>query len=1159
MVECSPRVSEYLGSIEKATLKEYNLAEQARKLGFDPEDKVDIPLAADVAERCEGIVGAVAPEVIGVGIPARIRDLEKEYSSGDWRIAFIIASEIANGKFYKVTDLRRALETGVRVGLAYITLGVTCAPLEGFIELKLKNRLDGGQYCAVYYAGPIRAAGGTAAAVSVLIADYARKSVGIKDYDPQPVELDRYYAELMDYDERVSRLQYKPNKEEVYFLVKNIPVELNGDPTTQYEVSNYKRLERVETDLIRGGMCLVLGEGMSLKAKKVIKNIAKWGESVGMQHWLFLNDFVELQKQIHAQGATVKKEENSNDSCKVKPNTKFIDELVAGRPVFSHPMAVGGFRLRYGRSRFSGLAAACVHPATMRITDDFIATGVQLKVERPGKACAVSPCDSISGPLVKLKNGNVLWLNSEEEALKYRKDVSEVLFLGDILFCYGDFMENGSMLVPAGYVKEWWVQELKAKLGGDVNQLQKEVSVDLNLLLNEPLTTSVGLEDSVIISRNTGVPLNPEHVFFWNNISANDLKNLVQELEGLNLNLENIEIGLSVKPVLENLYVPHQVVNDKILLSELDGRRLLVNLGYDKGFKQAVGDDVLKMVNSLSSFEIRDIGGTFIGARMGRPEKAKLRRMTGSPHGLFPVGEEGGRLRSFNAASEAGKVTAEFSLFHCDNCNIDTVYRLCEECGTKTSKKYYCVKCKKIGDKEVCCGEHAKTYVKKTIDINHYIRKALTSSGLQMPNLVKGVKGVWDKDRITENFMKALLRSKNNVYVNKDGTIRYDIIETIATHFTCEDAGITVEKVKELGYYKDIHGKELISSSQVIELLPQDVILPNCTEWHDASAVDFLLKTCSFIDDELEYLYHLPRFFNVRTKDELIGLHIISLAPHTSAGIVSRVIGFSNTQGMYAHPYLHAACRRNADGDELGVILLMDGLLNFSRQFLPDRRGGRTMDAPLVLSVKLDPLEIDSEAYNVDIQDYYPLEFYTAADECKMPWDVKIKRVQDVLNSPEQFEGLKYTHPSTSMNKGPFVSAYKSLESMEDKMNAQLELAIKLRCVDQDDVARLVIDKHFLKDLKGNLRKYSTQGFRCVNCNEKYRRPPLSGKCNKCSGKIILTIAEGSVKKYLEPCMNLNKDFKLPDYMKQDLMILERRIEGMFGKPPTKQVSLSDF
>ncbi|PSQ36259.1 DNA polymerase II large subunit, partial [Halobacteriales archaeon QS_9_70_65] len=62
------------------------------------------------------------------------------------------------------------------------------------------------------------------------------------------------------------------------------------------------------------------------------------------------------------------------------------------------------------------------------------------------------------------------------------------------------------------------------------------------------------------------------------------------------------------------------------------------------------------------------------------------------------------------------------------------------------------------------------------------------------------------------------------------------------------------------------------------------------------------------------------------------------------------------------------------DGDEDCVMLLMDGLINFSETFLPDQRGGK-MDAPLVMSSRIDPAEIDDEAHNMDIVSEYPRAF----------------------------------------------------------------------------------------------------------------------------------------------------------------------------------------
>jgi DNA polymerase II large subunit len=71
-------------------------------------------------------------------------------------------------------------------------------------------------------------------------------------------------------------------------------------------------------------------------------------------------------------------------------------------------------------------------------------------------------------------------------------------------------------------------------------------------------------------------------------------------------------------------------------------------------------------------------------------------------------------------------------------------------------------------------------------------------------------------------------------------------------------------------------------------------------------------------------------------------------------------------------------------------------------------------------------------------------------------------------------------------------------------MEAQLELAQKIRAVDVSNVAAKVIESHFLPDMIGNLRSFSRQGFRCPKCHGKFRRIPLQGVCTrrKPDGKI---------------------------------------------------------
>jgi len=131
---------------------------------------------------------------------------------------------------------------------------------------------------------------------------------------------------------------------------------------------------------------------------------------------------------------------------------------------------------------------------------------------------------------------------------------------------------------------------------------------------------------------------------------------------------------------------------------------------------------------------------------------------------------------------------------------------------------------------------------------------------------------------------------------------------------------------------------------------------------------------------------------------------------------------------------------------------------------------------------------------------------------------------------------------------------------MKTKVAHQMILVDKIRAVDTKDTARLVIERHFIRDMRGNLRKFSMQGFRCVDCNEIHRRPPLSGKCHKCGrGKLIFTIHEGGIKKYLEPAIELAKEFDLSPYLQQTLSLTKDYIDSIFGKEKEKQHTVDEW
>ena len=387
----------------------------------------------------------------------------------------------------------------------------------------------------------------------------------------------------------------------------------------------------------------------------------------------------------------------------------------------------------------------------------------------------------------------------------------------------------------------------------------------------------------------------------------------------------------------------------------------------------------------------------------------------------------------------------------------------------------------------------------------------------------------------------------------KDGTSRFDATNAPLTHFRPREIGVSVGRLKELGYETDIYGEPLEREDQVVELKVQDVIISE-------KCAEYLLRVSRFVDELLEKLYGLPAYYRAERKEKLLGHLVLALAPHTSVGMVGRIIGFTPANVCFAHPFFHAAKRRDCDGDEDCVMLLLDALLNFSKRFLPSSRGGR-MDAPLLLSVHLNPNEIDKQAHNMDIMFRYPLEFYQHAERYALPAEIEeiMETAKKRLGSDKETCGFGFTMDTSDIARGPLETRYKMLETMEEKVKSQLQLAERIRAVDPNHVAELVIDHHFIRDMKGNIRSFSTQEIRCVNCNAKYRRIPLKGTCLRCNGKLVLTVSRGGVEKYLAVALKLAEEYRVSEYTKQRLMLLKRDIQSMFESDVSRQTSLADF
>jgi DNA polymerase II large subunit len=1364
---------------------------------------------------------------------------------------------------------------------------------------------------------------------------------------------------------------------------------------------------------------------------------------------------------------------------RVDSSEKFLRDLIAGRPVFGHPSKEGGFRLRYGRARNHGNATAGVHPATMHLLDDFLATGTQIKTELPGKAAGVVPVDSIEGPTVKLANGDVRHIEDPAEALEVRNGVEEILDVGEYLVNYGEFVENNHELAPASYAPEWWVQDLEAA-GADVQALRDSPYVDLE---------HPDAEQAIEWATEYDAPLHPAYTYLWHDLDVEHFETLAEavasaDIEGDELVLDRSE---AVRESLEALLVTHHQDDEVLRVDDWlpFARSLGVTESLDREWDDLSADarewpNAFRAVNEVAPFTVQERAPTRIGNRMGRPEKSESRDLSPAVHTLFPIGEAGGNQRDVGDAARyapdmadtPGEIPVRLGDRVCPDCDEHTYDARCSDCGEWTDPYYECDDCGAEAEPDESgrvqcprCERDLDNVTTQVVDVGDEYRSALQAVGERENafDQLKGVQGLMSAEKIPEPMEKGVLRAKHDVTAFKDGTVRYDMTDLPVTAVKPSELDVTADHFRELGYTEDVHGDPLEHDDQVVELRVQDVVLSD-------GAAEHMLQTADFVDDLLTQYYGLDPFYELEERDDLVGELVFGMAPHTSAAVVGRVVGFTSAAVGYAHPYFHAAKRRNCfhpetkvwfededgathydhiedfvedrldpetadeddfgtlvqeldgnvyvpsiteggeqvrkpveavskhvapdhmvhvetrsgrkltvtpdhevhvledgsvttkmaaqltgtdhvltptnvdtlepardcrvfdllaefahvdtvendqltvkgisrselydlftdtlaadwdgkfyplkstaeylgvtkkalsnyvyreslpfsiltdvfgsvegaldaipddvtlgmkrdtaevdryvelnervatllgyyaaegfarkqttskgtihqttisgieneareffvetfreefganpyrendkkvtvsgrllrtffdtvleagvhadskyvpqcvfdsntsvvgaylsgyfsgdghvakrglkisattvsrelkddivalltrlgisstvnetepaplvekfpdyydiddesmsapgfvvcvssedavtfhervgfhltrkgtrleshvestqptgsrvfdggdgdylvdrvesvdheqstidytycltvsdthslisndistlncDGDEDCVMLLMDGLVNFSKSYLPDKRGGR-MDAPLVMSSRIDPSEIDDEAHNMDIDREYPREFYEATRELVEPDDVEdlVTIAEATLGTDGEYTGFGHTHDTSNIHLGPELSAYKTLGSMMDKMDAQLELSRKLRSVDETDVAERVIEYHFLPDLIGNLRAFSRQETRCLDCGEKYRRMPLTGDCRECGGRVNLTVHEGSVNKYMDTAIQVAEDYDCREYTKQRLEIMDRRLASIFENDKNRPTSLGDF
>ncbi len=1090
---------------EKAAFAKATLSDSSGmvepKIAFDLSDRVSKMHDIDVTENLRNLIQTTTKELA----------------------ALKLAEEIAQGKYSAPeTSLQEKLDLAVRVALAIVTEGVTIAPLQGISEVKIKKNADGSEYLSVSFAGPIRSAGGTEAASTMLIADHVRKIAGLDKYKANSYddETGRFVEELRLYEREVGSFQFHVPDEDVVTVISNLAVELDGIDTDPVEIVSHRNMTRIGTNRVRGGALRVLNDGLIGRSRKLLKLI----DLFKLEGWDWLKDL---------KGAIQTGDEDAA--------AHRMREVITGRSVLSMPKKLGGFRLRYGRACNTGFSSIGIHPVIAEILDHVVAVGTQIKLDIPGKAATIAFVDSIDTPVVRLDNGNVVKIKDTAHGIHLKPHIEKILHLGDILISYGDFLENNAELVPTGYVEEFWIEELKEKVA-------KYEPNDFELLSYADKVPD--LEEAFKISLNFGIGLHPHYLYYWDQITMEEFEKIIRPTKQES---ELVVYPISAKEVLEKLGVPHEVAGDSAILKDNEAK-IFYYLLFRKPIQLDKTLSVLEIISVSSGIKIMPKFSTAIGVRVGRPEKAALRKMKPPVHTLFPVGSKGGASRDLLKASKQPNFYCNINNRMCKNCNLPSISIACPRCKAKTVTIFVCPKCRSELEESRCpkCKVRAFAHSYRAFPLKELLYSAQEKTGIRAQEPFKGVKELINQDRVPEPMEKGLIRQSLNLNVFKDGTIRFDATNAPLSHFEPSWIGTTPQKLVELGYAQDSNGKPLENQNQLVELKTQDVIIPKeCGE--------SLVLVCQYLDKELGKLFGQPPYYNVKNTDDLVGHLIIGLAPHTSVGIVGRIIGYTDTQVCLGTAVWHSAKRRDADGDADSIMLLMDSLLNFSRLFLSDRIGG-LMDAPLLVQPIVIPQEVQRQAHNFEVATSYPLSFFNATLQKEKASEIKdVEILKSRLETEKQFYDYGFTHKTSHLTTSRSRSAYSTLGSVLEKLDMQIRTADMINAVDPSEVVSMVMTTHLLPDIMGNLRAYSGQSFRCTSCGASYRRIPLAGKCLECQNKLIQTMTRPSVQKYLKLARRMLGKYRIEPYLRGRVLSLLDELELVFGKEDGSQALLTDY
>jgi DNA polymerase II large subunit len=1124
----------YYEDISESYKKAHEYTITVKEKGNDIDSRPQSQEVCDKADRLEALTQID-------GIAKRLREYES--SSTVVETALKLSEDIALGHF-GFFEKEQILNMATKASLAVVTSCVSALPTEDITKVVIKKNGDGTLYPAMIFGQISGIVSPLQASFLLLIIDKIRIMVGLDKYHVNSTgedEITRFLEEVNTYEREVGPFQLHISESELRLVLQNLPVEVDGYGTEDFEVLANRGLSRVKDNRLRGGALHVLIEGIVGKSARLYS----LSRELQLQEWAWLPSLDNVEK-LKGPGDL----------------QSYILNAKPGKPVLSLPDRQGSFRLRYGRAQNTGYGCFGFHPAVFELLDFPVTTGTQIKVSIANRTGSVAVVDSLEPPIIRLNNGDMCRVESTDQAKSLKERMESIIHLGDILVSPNEFSYSGCKLEPSGYVEEWWISDLHKSQEDrhlDLQQLSTLTALDINrlqMISTNPLSFRPTLSESIQLCDAIGIPLHPHYLYYWDALTMKDVFTLREGIidyqdKGPDTYSLTFMHSQQTQRILEAAGIPHKLSGSSLIVSGDDARTTYLTLAPDKTIPLgATYSDTLTLLKFLSGFELKKKSSTFVGVAMRRVEIASERKMRPPVHVLFPVGTKAGQSRDLLQFSHSPS-TVEIRMRVCPSCDSRSPYESCPFCESRTSQLYYCTTCRKESHDETCldCGSATTAYVTAVPRTQDLLHAASTSLSLQPYPPLKGVIRLSNRLLMPERLEKGILRQRHNLTGFKDGTTRYDTVNAPLTHFKPSQFHMNIKTLHDLGYMTDRYDQPLESEEQILELKPQDLILPE-------ESGDHLKRLAAYLDDLLSRFSKAETYYNVQNQEDLLGTLMVGISPKASIGVIGRIIGFTSARVCFAHPAWHAAKHRNCGGDVDSLTLLLDAMLNYSPKLCPDQLGG-LLDVPFMIE-PIVLLPTTSKGTSFDALSSYPQEFYNRVS-ARPPQQSFEEPFSNPQNKEEIHSGpvYDYTHWSSVVVASQPRSQYATPGPMPDKVSKQIVVANRIRAVDVDGLVSSLLNNYLVKEIISNLDAYPTQKFRCKGCGETYRRPPLKGMCLTCGRELLPTVTLAAVEKYALLASELTKSHKITQSIKDKVTLTLDNLQLL--SESKKQTSISDY